>query len=220
MEVRTKICGLTRAVDAAAAEAAGARYGGVIFAKGGPRTMDPEHVPELFAGTSLTRCGVFVNEAPEQIAALVTRLDLGVVQLHGDEPPEEVTRIRLETRAEVWKAVRPRTGAEFVAAIELYGSLVDGLLLDGWSQAARGGTGTPFPWSEVARHRDLLAPEVSLIAAGGLSPANVAALIAIMNPDVVDVSSGVERAPGVKDPGAIRHFADAVRRASARQGVG
>ena len=92
---------------------------------------------------------------------------------------------------------------------------VVGLHLDGWSERGRGGTGTRFPWEEVAGHRAALAADVRLIVAGGLRPDNVAQVISLLTPDIVDVSSGVESAPGVKDPESIRRFAEVVRAAVA-----
>lgn len=214
-----KICGLTRRQDAVAAERAGARFGGVILAPGSPRTVSPSEVIEIFEGSALERCGVFVNESPDMVVRLATDLKLSVVQLHGDEGAGEAEQIRAETSAEVWKAVRPRSGEEFLAAVEVYGDRVDGILLDGWSPAARGGIGARFPWGEVAPHRDRLPPGTRLIAAGGLGPINVAEAVALLQPDGVDVSSGVERAPGIKDEALIREFVSAAEVAPARKGV-
>lgn len=211
MGIRIKICGLTRPEDARAAAAAGATYGGVILAPNSPRTVHPERVSGIFADTPLLRCGVFVNESRERLVELAAALRLGVLQLHGDETPELVAAVRAGSGGEVWKVVRPRTGDEFARAIEVYAGVADGLMLDGWSAAARGGTGTRFPWHEVAAYRDRLPPGTRLIVAGGLGPENVAEVVEILSPDVVDVSSGVEAAPGIKDHDAIRRFADAAR---------
>jgi phosphoribosylanthranilate isomerase len=93
-------------------------------------------------------------------------------------------------------------------------------MVDGWSDQARGGTGTRFPWEEVAEHRNRLSAPLQLIVAGGLGPGNVAEVVTLLDPDVVDVSSGVEQSPGLKDPELIHAFADAVRSARAREGVG
>src|SRR5690606_34214902 len=120
---------------------------------GSPRTVSPERVDEIFGSAVLVRCGVFVDETVARIVELVERLDLGVVQLHGDETPELARSVRSSVDAAVWKAVRPRTRGEFVAAVDAFDGVVDALLLDGWSATARGGTGTPFPWREVAGPR-------------------------------------------------------------------
>ncbi|HUE97423.1 MAG TPA: hypothetical protein VMN39_12240 [Longimicrobiaceae bacterium] len=208
-----KICGLTRPRDAAAAAEAGASYGGVILAHGSPRTLEPARAREVFGDTGLTRCGVFVNASLEAVLAAARALALDVLQLHGDEDAGFVERAREESGLEVWKAVRPREADEFSAAVDQYGAAADGLLLDGWSAVARGGTGTPFPWDEVAARREYLPGGVRLIVAGGLTPANVGEVIAVLAPDVVDVSSGVESAPGVKDARLVRAFAEAVHAA-------
>jgi phosphoribosylanthranilate isomerase len=111
----------------------------------------------------------------------------------------------------VWKALRPRSGDELAAGLVFYAGAVDAFLLDGWSAEARGGTGTAFPWREAAERLSEMPAETMLVAAGGLRPENVAEAASILRPQVVDVSSGVERAPGVKDHDAVRAFVAAVR---------
>jgi phosphoribosylanthranilate isomerase len=214
-----KICGLTRAADVRAALDAGAAFGGVILAPGSPRTVPPEGVPALFADLPLPRVGVFVDEEEGRLERIAAAAGLAIVQLHGDESPAAVERIRARTGVEVWKAIRPRSGEEFLREARRYEAVVDGLLLDGWSRVARGGTGARFPWEEVARHRDRLRSGLRLVVAGGLTAGNVAQVVERLSPDTVDVSSGVESAPGVKSPASIRNFADAVRRAPAQEGV-
>jgi phosphoribosylanthranilate isomerase len=218
--VQFKICGLTRSLDALAAERAGATYGGVILVPGSRRSMDLESAASTLEGTRFRRCGVFVDPTGEAVAEAAERLHLDVLQLHGDESPEFVDSIRRSSGREVWKAVRVRCGDDFLDAVERFASAADALLLDGWSASARGGTGARFPWAEVARHRDRLGGSVRLIAAGGLNPDNVAEVIGLLRPDVVDVSSGVEGSPGAKDPSLIQRFAAAVRTAAADTGAG
>jgi phosphoribosylanthranilate isomerase len=164
----------------------------------------------IFEGLSPQRAGVFVNATADELRRAAERIALDVLQLHGDEPPELAEALRREGFT-VWKAVRPRSGDEFAAAAVLYAGAVDALLVDGFSADARGGTGTAFPWREVAERIAAVAPETAIVAAGGLRPENVARAARILRPDVVDVSSGVESAPGVKDPDAVRAFAAAVR---------
>lgn len=212
-----KFCGLTRPEDARAAQAAGAIFGGVILAEGSPRRVQAEDVVRIFEGLPLRRCGVFVNSDFETIAAAVDAMALDVVQLHGDEDPQLPRRLRAELGIEVWKALWPRTGEEFVAGLERFADAVDGVLLDGWSKSARGGTGTPFPWEEIARFRDRVPETLRFVVAGGLTPANVAQAMALLDPDAVDVSSGVESSPGRKDPHLIDEFAGAVRSATAKR---
>ncbi len=212
-----KICGLTRLEDARAAEAAGATYGGVILADGSPRRVHAAEVVRIFDGVALHRCGVFVNADFATISAAFDEMALEVVQLHGDEGPEFARRLREELGVETWKALRPRSGEEFAREMEQFAGEVDGVLLDGWSKTARGGTGTPFPWADVASRRNELPDDLRFVAAGGLGPANVAEMMELLSPDVVDVSSGVERAPGLKDHTLIHEFAAAVRSATARK---
>jgi len=205
-----KVCGLMRPGDAEVAVEAGARYLGAILAPGGKRTVTAEAAAVIFGDLPAKRAGVFVNATAGELrrAAATARLD--VLQLHGDEPPELAAALRGEGYT-VWKAVRPRDGDEFAAAAVRYGDAVDALLLDGYSADARGGTGTAFPWHEVAARLDVMPPGVALVAAGGLRPANVAEAASILRPAIVDVSSGVESSPGVKDPDAVRAFVAAVR---------
>ena len=205
-----KVCGLTRHEDAAAAVEAGARYLGVVLAPGGKRTVTAEAAGVIFQHLPVQRAGVFVNAAADQLrrAAEVARLD--VLQLHGDEPPELADALRGEGFT-VWKAVRPRDADELSAAAARYAGAVDALLLDGYSADARGGTGVSFPWQAVAERLEAEPWGAALVAAGGLRPENVAEAARILRPDVVDVSSGVEAAPGVKDHAKVRAFAAAVR---------
>ncbi len=205
-----KVCGLTRHGDAALAVEAGARFLGTILAPGGKRTVTPEAAAAIFGSLPATRVGVFVDAPAGELRMAAERAGLHVLQLHGDEPPELAAALRAEGFT-VWKAVRPRDAEEFAAAVERYAGSVDALLLDGWSPLAPGGTGARFPWREVAERLALLPEGVGLVAAGGLRPENVAEAASLLRPDVVDVSSGVEAAPGVKDPEAVRAFVAAVR---------
>lgn len=211
---RVKICGLARRADAESAAAAGASFGGVILAPGGKRTVSPADAAALLAGLPLRRVGVFVDAPLGSLVRDAATAGLDVVQLHGDEDAAFVRALRSAGPWTLWKAVRPRTAEDFVAAVEEFAAVVDGLLLDGWSAAARGGTGHRFPWEEVARVRHLLGPGVELIAAGGLAADNVARAVALLSPAVVDVSSGVELSPGVKDPAAVAAFVAAARAAA------
>jgi phosphoribosylanthranilate isomerase len=214
-----KICGLTRVEDARSAEAAGAHFGGVILAPGSPRTIAAERIESVLGGTGLRRCGVFVNQRLDDVAEAARIGSLSVLQLHGDETPEFADLLRSATGLVVWKAIRPRSGHDFLSEAERFAGSVEGLLLDGWSAEARGGTGARFPWLEVAPHRQRMPASLRLFVAGGLTADNVREAITILSPDGVDVSSGVESSPGVKDPTSIRKFADAVRGAPAQQGA-
>lgn len=206
-----KVCGLTRHADARRACLAGAAYLGVVLAPGGRRSLTPAAAAAVLDGLAARRVGVFVDATLPELrdAAALARLD--VLQLHGDEPPELLRALRAAGGWTLWKALRPRSADEFLQAVERYAGVADALLLDGWSAQARGGVGARFPWAEVAAVRHRLPPGNGLVVAGGLTAENVAEAIGLLAPDAVDVSSGVERAPGVKDAAAIRAFAAAVR---------
>jgi phosphoribosylanthranilate isomerase len=209
-----KFCGLTRRADARLAASLGARYGGVILAPGGKRSVDPAAAAELFQDLPLTRVGVFVDAGLDEVRRAAEEAGLHVLQLHGAEPPSELAALRAEGRWTIWKAVRPRSAAELRVALDRYRTDADALLLDGWSAAAAGGTGARFPWEEISEYRDEIPDSLDLVVAGGLTPGNVERAIALLRPAVVDVSSGVESAPGVKDPAAMPAFLEAVQRAA------
>jgi phosphoribosylanthranilate isomerase len=156
------------------------------------------------------RVGVFVDGDEDALLAAARTAGVDVLQLHGEETPERADRLRREGY-EVWKAVRARGGDDVSAALARYAGSVDALLVDGYSPDSAGGTGTRFPWDEVAARLAGRSGELRIVAAGGLRPENVAQAAAILRPDAVDVSSGVERAPGEKDPEAVRAFVRAVR---------
>lgn len=209
MEV--KICGVCRPEDAAVVAAAGADYLGVILAPGTGRSRTTAEAAAIFAAAhGCARVGVFVDASPTTIRNTAEQLRLDVVQLHGAESPAVLDTLR-GGHWRVWKALRPRNAGEFLAGIETYAAVADALLLDGWSETAPGGTGARFPWTEVAEVRGRLPTALRLVIAGGLHAGNLAAAAGHLEPDVVDISSGVESAPGVKDPGLVRGFVAAAR---------
>jgi indole-3-glycerol phosphate synthase/phosphoribosylanthranilate isomerase len=200
-----KVCGLTRPEDARAAWETGASWGGLVFAAESPRGVDVERARTVRAAAPLRWAGVFVNDRPTEIAKLARALDLDAVQLHGDESPEEVaaTRDRLHDGCEIWKAVRVRRD---VPVPRLAETGADRLLLDAYHRDARGGTGARFDWSVAASHPDL----DRVVLAGGLSPDN--AIIAdAVGAGLLDVSSGVEDAPGIKSPAKLGAFFESLR---------
>lgn len=209
--LRFKVCGITRREDAEAAAVAGAAYLGVVLAPGGKRTVPPEAAGDLLDGLPAARVGVFVDASADALRRAAEAARLDVLQLHGAEPPELLLRLRAEGRWRVWKALRPRGAAEFREGVARWAGAADALLLDGFSAEAHGGTGTRFPWEEVAAVRGGLPAGTELVVAGGLRADNVARAVELLRPDVVDVSSGVESAPGVKDRAAIERFAAALR---------
>lgn len=205
-----------RPEDARVASGAGAAYLGVILAPGGKRTVTAARANVILGGLHGKRVGVFVDAGEDELRSAAREAGLHVLQLHGDEPPELANRMRA-AGYEVWKAVRARTADDFSAAARRYAGSIDALLLDGYSPRAHGGTGTRFPWSEVAARLGELPPGMRLIAAGGLTPDNVAEAARTLRPHAVDVSSGVEASPGVKDPEAVRAFVRRVQSLSSTQ---
>jgi phosphoribosylanthranilate isomerase len=209
MATRIKHCGITSLEDGHRAAEAGAWALGMIFWPGSPRRC--ELAEAQLVGAALRRtvqlAGVFVNQRLEEIDRAVETAGLSLVQLHGDEGPAFCGEVARRTGAKVIKAVRVRSRASLQAAAAYH---TDFLLLDAHVEGLFGGTGQTIDW-DVVREARLGAP---VILSGGLNPDNVAAAIAATDPFAVDVASGTERAPGVKDPEKLRAFHEAVRGAS------
>jgi phosphoribosylanthranilate isomerase len=204
-----KVCGLMRHEDAAVAAEAGARWLGVILAPGYRRSVTAGDARVILQSLPARRVGVFVDADELMLHSVAEAAGVDVLQLHGDEPPELAARMR-EAGWEVWKAVRARHADDFSAAAARYAGAVDALLVDGYSPDTHGGAGVRFDWDAIAARRGELPSGMRLIAAGGLRPDNVAEAVRILRPHAVDVSSGVEAAPGRKDPQAVREFVRAV----------
>jgi phosphoribosylanthranilate isomerase len=211
-----KICGITNVDDAFAAAQAGVDLLGFIFYPKSPRYVPPETAAFIAGavrgslGVHRPRfVGVFVDEPVTRVRRLLDAVGLDLAQLHGNEPPTEVRE--LSPRA--FKAIRPQTQTEAQAALDAYrGSVPDDarqpqLLVDAYHPQQLGGTGHKASVS-VARW---LQGHVRLLLAGGLTPDNVHTAVEQIRPWGVDVSSGVERRPGAKDPARIRAFVQAVR---------
>lgn len=242
MALQIKFCGLTRPDDVTEAEALGAAYVGAIFA-GGPRLQTPESARTLFAGIRRARrVGVFGADSPEAIRAVAAHVPLEVVQLHGDPTADDIARLRAvrdmvaRERAagegaasklaehdvansdrrsylcEVWAVLRIAGDAVPSNAPALFRE-ADAVVLDTRSTRGLGGTGATFLWDAVAAHIAPYRGETRVFVAGGLTPANVAEAVRALRPAGVDVSSGVEQAPGVKDRLLMRQFAEAARAA-------
>lgn len=203
---RTKICGLTTAVDAAAALAAGATHGGLIFAAGSPRTISAAHAADVAAGAALEWVGVFVDQSPDEIASIAGRLELAAVQLHGDEDDERIAAVRdrVPSATAVWKA-------ECVQARLPERTSADRLLLDSRGAGSRDGPRTPFDWSLLEKYPD----RSEVILAGGLDAENVESAAAL-GTWALDASSGIESSPGRKDAALLRRFFKARRRIPGR----
>lgn len=215
--VKMKFCGLTRPVDAACAAEVGASYVGVVFAEG-PRRVAVPQAREIFAASAgVRRVGVFghATASSTEITRAARELRLDVIQLHGSFAAEEVARLRDYFDGEMW-AVLPveATRVAFPDGWETIADAADALVFDTSVGGAAGGTGTVFDWDAARPAIRRAASLTAIVLAGGLNPSNVAAGIRLLEPAVVDVSSGVESSPGVKDHELMRAFADAVVSAS------
>lgn len=202
---KVKICGITRRADAEFAAAQGAAYLGMILSAGFGRSVPEEQAPAIVAGLTATPVAVVVDEAPEDAARLATAVGAGVIQLHGNESPESVARLAGLGPWRLWKAVRAADALAVRDAAARYAGLVHGFLVEGFVPGAVGGAGARLS-PEVGALRSRLPRPLTLIVAGGLTPDNVAEAVARHQPDVVDVSSGVESALGVKDPLLVSRF--------------
>ena len=199
-----KFCGLTRPEDAAMASSLAAAYAGVIFA-GGPRLLAPERARAVLASAGAARkVGVFGAQSPDEIGTIARDVGLDVVQLHGDPGPADVEAVRACFAGEVWAVLRCE-GADVPETTRELFATADAVVLDARVPGQLGGTGVTVAWHQLG---DVLAPWriAGLVLAGGLTPANVAEAVRALAPEVVDVSSGVELAPGVKDHERMRAF--------------
>jgi phosphoribosylanthranilate isomerase len=212
--IRVKICGVTRREDARHAASAGADYIGAILSPGYPRSIEPEIAATFLEGGPATLVAVFVDAAVPKAARAARTAGAGVIQLHGEERPDHLRALRAEGPWRLWKAVRVRRPAEVMAAAERWVGIADGLLLDGFREGSGGGQGARFPWKALEAVRHQIPVELALVVAGGLTPENVEKAVSRLAPDVVDVSSGVERLLGVKDPDRVRTFIQRARAAA------
>lgn len=211
MSVKVKICGITNPDDALAAVEAGADAVGLMFYEGSPRYVTPDRAVEIarLVPPHVLRVGVFVNPKEDQVSRSIGTCALGLLQFHGDETPEFCTQFGVMSM----KAFRIRD-AESVRQLRVYPT--DAWLLDAYSPGQRGGTGEIFNWDLAIEARELGRP---IFLAGGLTPDNVADAVRRVQPFGVDVSSGVEAAPGRKDAAKMRAFVAAVRSTSAERGT-
>ena len=195
--IRVKICGITRQEDALHAVRCGADALGFVFYSQSPRCLDPQRAKSIIAALPpfITTVGLFVNEAPTRIREIASLCGLDVIQLHGDEVPQQCEMDGYR----VVKALRVRDEQSLSAADEYS---VAALLLDAWAPDQYGGTGRTFNWQLASR----LARRRVVVLAGGLTPENVAAAVDEVRPYGVDVSSGVESSPGCKDPAKMAAF--------------
>jgi phosphoribosylanthranilate isomerase len=199
---RVKICGVTTVDQAVACVDLGADAIGINFVPSSPRRIDVGTGQAIVraVGTRTLVVAVVAGESLDAMRALRDATGAGCLQLHGDEPAEDVAALL----PHAYKAVRVATAADVAVAAAMPGAYV---LVDAKSADALGGTGRLVDWSLVSG----LAAERRLVLAGGLHPDNVAQAVAIVRPWCVDVASGVESAPGVKDLDRVKAFIDRVR---------
>jgi phosphoribosylanthranilate isomerase len=204
--IRVKICGITSLDDALRAAEAGADALGLIFVEGTPRCVTPDAAAAIAAGLPPFICpvGVFWDHSPVHVTRVVTECGLGAVQLHGAEPPETVAAMPRP----VVKTVKIR-GPEDLAQLDRYKPAA--FLLDSPARWSEGEARTPIPWT-LARQA---AARARVILSAGLTPETVGEAIRVARPWGVDVNSGVEAAPGRKDPDKVRRFIRAARAAMA-----
>ena len=194
------------------AVALGASYVGVIFA-GGPRHLSVSEASTVFreVPASVRRVGVFDKPPTDELVSMAHELDLGAVQLHGGADGDTIERLRGEFDGEIWAVLRLPSGEIAPDAATLF-EVADGIVLDAHVGGKLGGTGVTLPWKDLAASViPLRGRRAKLVLAGGLRAENVREAIELLRPDVVDVSSGVETAPGIKDHALMRAFRDAVR---------
>ena len=205
-DIRVKICGLRTAADVQAAASGGAAYGGFVFFAKSPRHLGIDQARELTrnAPDGLAKVALVVDADDAFLDALLAECPFDMLQLHGHEPVARVAEIRARYGLPVMKAVGIAEAGDLDAAFE-YSLVADQILIDAKppkDAALPGGNGLAFDWRLVAQRRWLR----PWMLAGGLTPENVAQAIALTNARQVDVSSGVESAPGVKDPAKITAF--------------
>lgn len=206
MSVKVKICGITNVTDGLAAAEAGADMAGLMFYDKSPRHITMPTAKEIAQRlpSFVVRAGVFVNPAEDLVLRAIGECGLSLLQFHGDEPPEFCTKFGVMSL----KGFRVRDAASLQALTAYH---TDAWLLDAYSADKLGGTGATFNWELALEVKKSGKP---IFLAGGLTPENVAEAVRRVQPFGVDVSSGVESAPGRKDPAKVKAFIAAARAAA------
>jgi len=205
-----KICGLTNEADALAAVEAGADYVGFNFYSRSPRVVTPEQCARLVeavkgTGAAVKTVGIFVDHPADEVARLMAVCGLDLAQLHGGERLEQFAALR----GRAFAAVRDKPGETVdFDSLARFGPGEPAFLMDAYVPGEFGGTGVTGNWGRAAE----AARQYQIFLAGGLTPANVRAAIEAVHPWGVDVASGVESAPGVKDQRRVRDFVDRAKR--------
>ena len=210
-DIRVKICGLKTPADVAAVAASGAAYAGFVFFAKSPRNLTIPAARELAlaAPVGLAKVALVVDAEDAFLDAITEAMPLDMLQLHGHESPDRVAEVRARYGLPVMKAVGVADEGDLAAVFD-YSLVADQILVDAKppkNADLPGGNGLSFDWRLVAQRRWLR----PWMLAGGLTPDNVAEAIRLTNARQVDVSSGVESAPGVKDAGRISAFVKAAQ---------
>ncbi|WP_414461671.1 phosphoribosylanthranilate isomerase [Hyphomicrobium sp. DY-1] len=213
MSISAKICGISTSEALDAAIAGGADYVGFVFFEKSPRHLEIDRAKELaaLARGRVKSVVLTVNATDEALREIVDEVLPDVLQLHGSETPERVAEIKKLFERPVIKAISVAT-ADDVRNADAYAGIADLILFDAKAVPGAdlpGGNGRTFDWAAL----DGISDNLPFMLSGGLSPDNVAAAIARTHPVAVDVSSGVEIAPGIKDPERIRRFLQAAKTA-------
>lgn len=203
MPIRIKICGITRYEDARVAANLGVDALGFIFYPKSPRYISPENASGIIRKLPpfVTKVGVFVNEEPGHVMEVARMAALDTVQLHGEESPEYCSSLEMPVVKSF--SVEPNSDLSLLSSYH-----VSGFLLDTWSSDKRGGTGMTFDWTVAVKACTLYK---SVILAGGLGPSNILEAIETVRPFAVDINSGVEISPGVKNPHKMREVVSIVK---------
>jgi phosphoribosylanthranilate isomerase len=201
MTVKVKICGITNVEDALVAAEAGAEALGFVFYEASPRSVSLKTASSIVRQLPpfLIKVGVFVDAPPEVVTRAVRECRLSLLQFHGSETPEYCLQFGVMTM----KAFQVKDAASL---LKISNYKTDAWLLDAYSAEAKGGTGETFNWDHAIEAKRWGRP---IFLAGGLTPANVVQAVRCVQPYGVDVSSGVESAPGKKDPDKVRAFVQA-----------
>ena len=198
MSVRVKICGITSPEQALMAQQAGADALGLVVYSKSSRCVDIQRAAEIRAviGPETLAVVLLVNADEATVRQVIAQVQPDLIQFHGDESPEFCQQFDVP----FIRAIRMREGLDIDAEVAAYRADA-GFLFDAWNDDQYGGTGHQFDWSRLPGSRDY-----PLILAGGLTPDNVASAVSLVNPDMVDVSGGVESSPGVKDQHKVTAF--------------
>lgn len=211
VDIRVKLCGLKTLSDIDVAVAAGATYIGLVFHPKSPRHLDTAQAAALSAAAPVGLCKVaLIVDADDALLDMLTSaVPLDMLQLHGSETPERVRAVKARYGLPVMKAVGVATSSD-LAALDIYARVADQILVDAKppkDAQLPGGNGLAFDWRLIAGRRW----PVPWMLAGGLTPDNVAEAVRMTGAQQVDVSSGIESAPGMKDPDLMRAFVTAAK---------